>query len=168
MPYRDSRNAHPSVFLFLILPFGAMSGYLTVASRTSFSGRGRRRRVAELVAVSFIPQTWKFLWAPIADTTLARKRWYMLAGVVSAVGIFVTGAIPAERRGNGPLYVVVLLSNLAVTFLAMASESLMVYGDAPDRMRRARGVVPGRQSRRQRVSEGAWACGWRRRCPRRG
>jgi hypothetical protein len=31
MPPSAARHAHPIVFLFLYLPFGAMSGYLTVA-----------------------------------------------------------------------------------------------------------------------------------------
>ena len=71
----DPRRAHPMVFLVLILPFGAMSGYLTVAVAYLLSKAGVGvEQIAELVAVSFIPQTWKFLWAPIADITWSRKR----------------------------------------------------------------------------------------------
>ena len=125
----DARRAHPIVFLFLILPFGVMSGYLTVAVAYLLTQAGVSvEQVAELVAISFIPQTWKFLWAPIADTTLTRKTWYLLATVISAVGIYATGAVPAEGKFMPLLYVVVVVSNTAVTFLAMAAESLMVYG----------------------------------------
>jgi PAT family beta-lactamase induction signal transducer AmpG len=125
----DTRRAHPIVFLFLILPFGVMSGYLTVAVAYLLTQAGVTvEQVAELVAISFIPQTWKFLWAPIADTTLTRKTWYLLAAVISAAGIYATGAVPAEGKFMPLLYVVVVVSNTAVTFLAMAVESLMVYG----------------------------------------
>ena len=128
MPSRDARYAHPIAFLFLILPFGATSGYLTVAVayRLSQAGLGVDQ-IAELVAVAFIPQTWKFLWAPVVDTTSKRKTWYLLSAVLTAIGIFFTGALPASAKSMPALYVVVLLANLAVTFLAMSVESLMVY-----------------------------------------
>ena len=140
MPSRNAQYAHPSVFLFLILPFGAMSGYLTVAVAYRLSQAGLRvDQIAELVAVAFIPQTWKFLWAPVVDTTLGRKAWYLLGSAFSAIGIFLTGALPATEQSLPMLYGVVLLSNLASTFLAMAVESLMVYGTRPDQLGRASG-----------------------------
>jgi MFS transporter, PAT family, beta-lactamase induction signal transducer AmpG len=136
----DARYAHPSVFLFLILPFGAMSGYLTVAVAYRLSQAGLSvDQIAGLVAVSFIPHTWKFLWAPVVDTTLRRKIWYLLGAAGSAIGIFATGAAPATPQGMFLLYGVVFLSNLAVTFLAMAVESLMAYGTSPSQLGRASG-----------------------------
>ena len=89
------RRPHPIVFLFLILPFGAMGGYLSVAIAYQLTQAGVSvEETAALVAASYIPHTWKFLWAPVADITLSRKRWYLLAGVVSAVGIFLTARDP--------------------------------------------------------------------------
>ena len=126
--------------MFLIVPFGAMGGYLSVAIGYQLTQAGVSvEEVAALVAFSYIPQTWKFLWAPVADTTLSRKRWYVLAGLVSAVGIFVTGAVPADERSLPLLYAAVLVSNVAVTFLAMASESLMIYNTPPELHGRAGG-----------------------------
>ena len=93
----------------------------------------------QLVAVAFIPQTWKFLWAPVVDTTLQRKTWYVLSAVLTAAGIFFTGALPASAQSMPALYVVVLLANLAVTFLAMSVESLMVYCTRPTQLGRASG-----------------------------
>lgn len=126
--------------MFLIVPFGAMGGYLSVAIGYQLTQAGVSvEQVAELVAFSYIPQTWKFLWAPVADTTLTRKKWYILAGLVSAVGIFVTGVVPADERSLPLLYAAVLVSNVAVTFLAMASESLMIYNTPPELHGRAGG-----------------------------
>jgi PAT family beta-lactamase induction signal transducer AmpG len=134
------RRTHPSVFLFLIVPFGAMGGYLSVAIGYQLTQAGVSvEQVAELVAFSYIPQTWKFLWAPVADTTLSRKTWYLLAGVVSALGIFVTGAVPADEQSLPLLYAAVLVSNVASTFLAMATESLMVYNTPRELQGRAGG-----------------------------
>ena len=140
MPTPAARHAHPSAFLFLILPFGAMGGYLTVTVGYRLSQAGIAvDQIAELIAVSLIPQTWKFLWAPVVDTTLARKSWYLLGAVFSAIGIFVTGALPATVEFLPALNIVVLLSSLASTFLAMAVESLLVYGTRPDQRGRASG-----------------------------
>ena len=130
----------PVVFLVLMLPFGVMGGYLTVAVAYQLSQAGLSvEEIASLVAVSFIPHTWKFLWAPIVDTTLKRKTWYLLAAAVSAAGVWATGAVPAQARFIPLLYAVVLVSNLAVTFLAMSVESLMVYGTRPEQQGRAAG-----------------------------
>ena len=134
------RRTHPSVFLFLIVPFGAMGGYLSVAIGYQLTQAGVSvEEVAALIAASYIPQTWKFLWAPVADTTLSRKTWYLLAGLVSALGIFVTGAVPADAASLPLLYAAVLISNVASTFLAMATESLMVYNTPPELQGRAGG-----------------------------
>ncbi|MEO8305563.1 MAG: MFS transporter [Betaproteobacteria bacterium] len=139
-PDLPSRYTHPIVFLILMIPFGVMGGYLVVAVAYQLSRAGLSvESIAELVAVSFIPHTWKFLWAPVVDTTLTRKTWYLLSGALSAVGVYATGAVPAEARFIPMLYFVVLVSNLAVTFLSMSVESLMVYGTPPDRQGRAGG-----------------------------
>jgi MFS family permease len=134
------RRTHPSVFLFLIVPFGAMGGYLSVAIGYQLTQAGVGvEEVAALIAASYIPQTWKFLWAPVADTTLSRKTWYLLASLVSALGIFVTGAVPADAASLPLLYAAVLISNVASTFLAMATESLMVYNTPSELQGRAGG-----------------------------
>lgn len=134
------RHVHPAVFLFLILPFGAMSGYLTVSLAWVLTKAGvPLGGIAALIALSFLPHTWKFLWAPIVDTTLTRKRWYMIASVVSAAGIFTMGALPATTKSLGLLSGVVLVSNIAVTFLGMSVDSLMAYGTAENEKGRAGG-----------------------------
>jgi len=133
-------RASPIALLLLNVPFGVMGGYLSVAVAWELSHAGLSvEDIAGLVAASFIPHTWKFLWAPAADTTLRRKTWYLLAGAVSAVGIWATGAVPASVRYLPLLYVVVLISNFAVTFLAMSVESLMAYATPPEQQGRAAG-----------------------------
>lgn len=134
------RQSHPVIFLLLILPFGIMSGYLTVTVAYLLSKAGVSTvQIAELIAISYIPHTWKFLWAPIADTTLSRKTWYVLAGATSALGIAATGALPATAASIPMLSVIVLVSNVSVTFLGMAVESLMAYSTPSDQKGRVAG-----------------------------
>lgn len=110
------------------MPFGVMQGYLSVTLGYQLAKAGvGTGAIAALIAVGYIPHTWKFLWAPLADTTLSRKLWYGLAAGVSAAGIFAMGALPADAASLPWLSAIVLLANLAVTFLAMAVESLMAY-----------------------------------------
>lgn len=131
---------HPAVFMFLIVPFGAMSGYLNVAVVFLLTQSGVSLEAsAALVALSYVPQTWKFLWAPIADTTLSRKRWYLIASVLSAIGIYATGAVPAVEASLPALSVIVLVSGVASTFQAMAVESMMAYCAAEEAKGRAGG-----------------------------
>jgi len=135
-----NRSVHPWVFMILIVPFGTMSGYLTVAVAYLLVHAGVSvGQTAALVALSYVPHTWKFLWAPIADTTLTRKRWYVIAAVVSAVGVAAIGAIPATPAGLALLSVVVVTANVGVTFLGMSVESLMAYCTPPKSKGRAGG-----------------------------
>lgn len=136
----DARPAHPAVFMFLCAPFGVVSGFLSVAIGYLLSQAGLSvEEIAALVAASFIPQTWKFLWAPIADTTLSPKRWYVLSCAISALGIYAISALPATRASLPWLYAIAVLSSFATTFLAMACESLLAYDTPPERKGRASG-----------------------------
>jgi MFS family permease len=126
--------------MFLILPFGVMAGYVTVALAYLFSQAGIPiSQVAALVAMSLAPHTWKFAWAPLVDTTLSRKTWYLIASVVSAAGILATAVFPIKASSLPMLTIVVLVSNIAVTFLGMATDSLMAYNTPAELKGRAGG-----------------------------
>jgi MFS transporter, PAT family, beta-lactamase induction signal transducer AmpG len=115
--------------MFLVLPFGVMGGYVTVALGYLLSRAGVSvAQIATLVAISYIPHTWKFAWAPLVDTTLTRKTWYLVSSVVSAAGIWASGVLPIRAASLPLLTLVVLVANVAVTFLGMAINSLMAYG----------------------------------------
>src|SRR5438093_2906487 len=136
----SDRRAHPSVFMFLILPFGVIGGFVQVSIAYLLAQAGVPvERVAALVAASYLPHTWKFAWAPIADITLRRKSWYVIACALTAVGLWVTGSLPATAEGLRALTVVVLISNFAVTFLGMSVESLMAYDTSAAEKGRAGG-----------------------------
>jgi len=129
------RAAHPAVYLALIIPFGVLSGYGGVTLGYALGQAGvTAAGVAGLVALYYVPQTWKFLWAPVADLTLTRKRWYVLAAVLLALGFVATGLIPPRGENLGLLSGSMFVASAASTFLAMSVESLMAYG-TPDAQR---------------------------------
>jgi len=140
MEHDSKRHTHPFVWLVLITPFGVMSGYLTVALAYLLSRAGLSvEQVGALVAISFVPHTWKFAWAPVIDTTLRRRTWYVIGAVLSAAGILASGLVPSTPQALPLLTLVVFVSNVAVTFLAMAVESLMTYGTPDEEKGRAGG-----------------------------
>ena len=142
MQSSDSRtqHTHPVIFLILILPFGIVAGDLTVTLAYQLSQAGvSTTLIAELIALSYVPHTWKFLWAPVVDTTLSLKKWYLLAGVSSAIGLVITNASPMTTEAMPQLFFVVTITSAAVTFLGMAAEALMAHGTAENEKGHAAG-----------------------------
>ncbi|MDR3457594.1 MAG: MFS transporter [Verrucomicrobiae bacterium] len=131
----NPRHLHPWVFMVLIIPFGAASGYVSVTLAWQLKAAGASvGQIAALVALGVLPQTWKFLWAPVVDMTLTQKRWYIIAGILCAVGTGATGFFPATKVGLAALSTLVFLTSVATTFLAMSVESLIAYG-APEELK---------------------------------
>jgi len=85
---------HPIVYTILITPFGVVSGFVSVTLAFLATKRGLTvQQGAELIAIGYVPQIWKFFWAPVADTTLSRRPWYLISSVFCAAGIFFSAAV---------------------------------------------------------------------------
>ena len=140
MSERSDHHVHPWVFMVLITPFGVLGGYLVVSVAYQLAqAHVPVAQIAALSALGILPHTWKFVWAPIADTTLTRKGWYLIAGILVALGLWATGMCPPTKAGLATLGMVVFVSNLACTFLGMSVESLMAYDTPDDQKGRAGG-----------------------------
>jgi len=134
------KPVHPVVFTFLILPFGVLQGYVTVTLGYLLSNAGISvAEVAAIVGASITPHIFKFLWAPLIDTTLTRKKWYVVGGVFSSIGLFLTGLLPITHASLPLLTVVVVVANFFVSFLAMSTESFMAYDVAHEMKGKAGG-----------------------------
>lgn len=128
------------VLLLLVIPFGAASGFLGVTIVYLLGRAGVDPvTIAVLTGLSFLPHTFKFLYAPLVDLTLTRKRWFVMASITSALGIGLLGMVPATEAGLPWLRVLVVVGNLATAFLSMAVESLMAYNTAPGELGRTAG-----------------------------
>ena len=126
---------HPSLFTMLILPFGIISGYISVTLAYLFSKEGiSLEKVAALVAAGVLPHIFKFLWAPLLDSMLSLKKWYLMANIISAMGILLTGIIPVKESSLPLFTFIVILSNFMITFLGMSNDGLMAH-DVPDKLK---------------------------------
>ncbi len=125
-PPRPAR--HPWVFAVLYFPMGVMIGYPSVALGYLGNRAGLPVSVtAAIVGMSFFPHSFKFLWAPLGDYTLTRKRWYVMAATMMAAGILALSVTPLTVRSVPILSGLVLLCNLAGTFVAFATEGLLAH-----------------------------------------
>jgi MFS family permease len=127
-------------FAVLIIPFGAVSGYVSVAMAFLATRYGLTvEDGALLIASGMLPHVWKFLWAPVVDTTLTRKGWYVISVVLSAVGITAMAAIPLGKPQMALLESVIFITNLASTFLGMSVEGLLAHATPPEERGRVSG-----------------------------
>ncbi|MFA5057353.1 MAG: MFS transporter [Opitutaceae bacterium] len=126
------RVPHPFVYTVLILPFGASFGFVSVALAFLATRQGLTvQQGAGLIAAGMFPNVWKFFWAPVGDTTLTRKRWYLIACVLCAAGMFAQAAVPLGPATFRLMAVVILVTSTAATFLGFAVEALVAHLTPP-------------------------------------
>jgi MFS transporter, PAT family, beta-lactamase induction signal transducer AmpG len=131
----EPRRVHPWVFMVLCIPFGAVGGYATVTLPYQLKIAGVSvAKITALSAIVIMPQTWKFFWAPVVDVTLDQRKWYLISGLATVVGIAAFGFFPATAAGLTALSIVIFLASLASTFNGMACDSLVAYA-TPDELR---------------------------------
>lgn len=137
---RSGTSTHPMMFLILCLPFGISQGYITVTLVYLLSHAGVSvLAIAGLAAINLMPQSIKFLWAPLIDTTLTSKHWYVL-GVVANAGVIVTTTIVPMSSTNLLVFqALVLVIAVVGSFNLMAADSLMAHGTTPKEKGRAAG-----------------------------
>ena len=86
---------HPWVWAVLYFPYGLTFGFPAIA--IGFLGRRAGvplSAIAGVVGMSFLAAGWKFLWAPLGDYTLSRKRWYVLSVVLLSIGLIALTTVP--------------------------------------------------------------------------
>jgi MFS transporter, PAT family, beta-lactamase induction signal transducer AmpG len=133
-------HPHPSIYLLLNLPFGAVSGYLTVALAYFLARHDMPvEQIGALIAIYLLPQAWKFLWAPIVDTTLTRKRWYVVGAIMTGLGVLAMSIFSTQATTFAVLAALAVMSSVAVSFLGMAVESLAANGTSAAEKGRAGG-----------------------------
>jgi MFS family permease len=154
----EHKTVRPWFWFWLNLPFGATSGFVSVTLGYILKGYGvSDGAIAGLIALNTLPHTWKFAWAPIADTTLSRKTWYRIANLASCATILAIAFVPITRPpytwdwktwlvpGTVPALIgtLVFVNALAITVLGMAVEGLMAHSTPPEERGRAAGWFQG-------------------------
>jgi MFS family permease len=135
------RNPHPALFFALILPYGASFGYVSVAVPylATHGGGLTAEQAGGIVAAAFGPHAIKFLWAPVVDTTLTKKAWYLIALALVIAGTVASASIPIDVSRLSFITTVIVVSQIGLTLLNMAVESFMGHSVPADQKGRAGG-----------------------------
>ncbi len=126
--------------MVLLMPFGVSSGYVSVTLAFLLSRAGMHTAaVAAVVSFSIWPQTWKMIWAPLVDTLLNARQWYVLGALSTGLTVLSLGLISATRSITLLLTVLVVISSLASTLVSMSTELFMAHGIEDER----KGAISG-------------------------
>src|SRR5262252_2306275 len=110
------RTIHPAVWMVLFLPFGATSGFVSVTIGYLAKQQGiGDLAIAGLVAISTLPHTFKFFWAPLPDTTFTRRGWYFASNVLSTLTLIGLAFVPIRSDTLQLLRVLIVVNSVAVT-----------------------------------------------------
>jgi PAT family beta-lactamase induction signal transducer AmpG len=134
---KSDKVPHPSLWMVLYLPFGALGGYVTVALTFMATKSGLSIGEASLIIASQMLINWlKWLWAPAVDITLSPKRWYLISTAFSAVGVFAMSIVPLGINTLGLLLIIVASANLINSVVGMSVESMMTQLTPKDQVGR--------------------------------
>ncbi|HEY4055231.1 MAG TPA: MFS transporter [Kofleriaceae bacterium] len=124
---------HPFLYFVLFLPFGATSGFISVTLGALAKKHGMSDEViTAIIAWNVLPNTPKFLWAPLVDTVWTGKGWYVSMNLLSSLAIVTLGFIPIVESNTFLISAVVLVNGAAVSFVAMCTEALMAKLTPPE------------------------------------
>jgi MFS transporter, PAT family, beta-lactamase induction signal transducer AmpG len=123
----------PALYLLLFLPFGASSGFIivTIGSLASEAGLSDGT-IAGLIAINTLPHTWKFLWAPLVDTTWTGRGWYISTNLIASGSLIALGFIPIREDNVSLMTTLIFINGVATTFVGMCTESLMARLTPPE------------------------------------
>jgi MFS transporter, PAT family, beta-lactamase induction signal transducer AmpG len=134
------RGPAPPLFFALILPYGASFGYVAVAFPYIATHHGlSAEQAGTLIAAAFGPHAIKFLWAPVVDTALTKKAWYLIALALVILGTILSAAIPIDAARLPLLTTVIVASQVGLTLMGMACESFLAHSVPPLQKGRAAG-----------------------------
>jgi PAT family beta-lactamase induction signal transducer AmpG len=85
----------PWIFGILTIPYGAFNAVITVLMPFLLRKHGVPvDKIADVVAISAIPNFWYFLWSPVVDIGFLRRTWILIAAGVSALCAWIAIAWP--------------------------------------------------------------------------
>ena len=132
LPAPGPRARHPWVWSVLYFPFGLTIGFPSIGLGFLASRAGVPvGEIAGVVGMSWLASGWKWTWAPLGDYTLSRKLWYRIAITLVSVGFIAMSSLPLSPRTMPLLSLIVLLTCVAGTFIAFATEGLMTHNTPP-------------------------------------
>lgn len=133
-------SPHPAVYALLYYPFGAFSGFITVAMTFLATRHGLEITEGALFTGVSMGLSWlKWTWAPLVDVTLSPKRWYHIATVFSALSVLALAVFPISRENLPLLLGIVAVGTLVNSIVGMAIEAIMGFTTPPEEAGRVGG-----------------------------
>jgi MFS transporter, PAT family, beta-lactamase induction signal transducer AmpG len=122
----NERVSPPLIYLFLMIPSGISTGFLSVTLPYELTKLGWSvAAIGALVAIGFSSHLWRFVWSPVIDLTLSTRTWYILGLVPSAVTIGTFGFIPL--REGGFFTGLVFFSQVAATIAILPVAGMIAH-----------------------------------------
>ena len=132
-----SASVHPAVWFVLILPFGALGGFVGVGLTFLATTHGLSITEGALLnGAQLLSQWMKWIWAPIVDITLTPRRWHLLSTALTAAGTLAMSLIPLGPGTLAPLLALIAITSLLNTVVAMAVEACLTADTPPDQVGR--------------------------------
>jgi MFS family permease len=133
-------HCHPVVWTVLLMPFGAVGGFVGVALTFLANRRGISiSETAFLVAASLVIQWLKWLWAPIVDISLTPRRWYVLSTLLLVATVLAMSAIPLGPSTLWTVIAVIVVNSVAASLSAMAVDAMVALSTPRDQLGRVSG-----------------------------
>lgn len=131
------RTPHPVVWTILYLPFGALSGFVTVALTFLATEHGLSITEGALLnGAQMLTQWLKWLWAPVVDVTLTPAKWYLLSTACSALGVFGMAAVPLGPGTLALLLAIIAAASLINSGVGMSVEAILANTTPSDQIGR--------------------------------
>jgi MFS family permease len=95
--------------------------------------------VAAMMAATGLAFTFEFVWAPLVDSSLTRKRWYAIGAAIMCVCLFAMFVIPWKGTAVQALTLLAFASYTGAAIAAVTIKGIMAYDVQPERMGAASG-----------------------------
>ncbi|HVZ25041.1 MAG TPA: MFS transporter [Sediminibacterium sp.] len=134
------RYTRPETVFFLVLPYGISAGFVSVTLPFLLIKHGFSvATAASITALGVSANIWRFIWAPLTDLTLNLHKWYVIGTIACAATLLLLGFIPFDLHATGLLIVLVVLSQVAATFVVAPVGGFMAKTVPDDKKGRAGG-----------------------------
>lgn len=138
--YSGTGLTKPFIILFLVLPYGISSGFVSVTLPFLLVHNGFTvAATASVTALGLSANLWRFIWAPMTDLTLSLHKWYLIGVTFCAISLLWLCFIPINVNYKVMLTIVVFLSQIAATFVVSPVGGFMAKTVAKEKKGRAGG-----------------------------
>jgi PAT family beta-lactamase induction signal transducer AmpG len=137
LPHRTTvtKQAPPFAFFFLHTATAWPIGVVSLALANNLVRAGVSvRQVAAMVAATSLAFTFEFVWAPLVDSSLTRKAWYVIGATMMCVCLFAMFVIPWKEIAVQALTLLAFTSCTGAAIAAVAVKGIMAYDVQPERM----------------------------------